>query len=206
MMEDRFLKRLRKKAQMGHMGWPIGRLRSTVYGPNLSQATKVVCWHRDLRECRGGSVTRLESGSRTELSAPRRVYAMPIRLIVHIMTKTRRESRSSPSFPLRRLYPRARPVNRSVSARTKPTIDQLRRDQCIQNGVRCRSACWRLRITALQTPSGTHPHFRSQHSTGHGQITKLHRSLTHFGLSRSIFGARERTFHGTGAPNRGVRI
>jgi hypothetical protein len=91
---------------------------------------------------------------------------------------------------LRRLYPRACPVNRSVSARTKPTIDQLRRDQCIQNGVRCRSACWWLRITALQTPSGTHPHFQSQHSTGYGKIAKLLRSLTPKWKSWTVFRSR----------------
>jgi hypothetical protein len=39
MMEDRFLKRLRKKARKGMRGW----LAATIafYGPNLSQATKV---------------------------------------------------------------------------------------------------------------------------------------------------------------------
>jgi hypothetical protein len=36
MMEDRFLKRLRKKARKGLRGWPIA-----FYGPNLSQATKI---------------------------------------------------------------------------------------------------------------------------------------------------------------------
>jgi len=38
-MEDRFLKRLRKKARKGMRGW----LAATIafYGPNLSQATKV---------------------------------------------------------------------------------------------------------------------------------------------------------------------
>ena len=35
-MEDRFLKRLRKKARKGLRGWPIA-----FYGPNLSQATKI---------------------------------------------------------------------------------------------------------------------------------------------------------------------
>ena len=38
-MEDRFLKRLRKKAQKGLRGWPIATV--VFYGPNLSQATKV---------------------------------------------------------------------------------------------------------------------------------------------------------------------
>jgi hypothetical protein len=36
MMEDRFLKRLRKKARKGLRGWPIATI-----APNLSQATKV---------------------------------------------------------------------------------------------------------------------------------------------------------------------
>src|SRR5260370_17019395 len=39
MMEDRFLKRLRKKARKGLRGWPIATV--PFYGPNLSQATKV---------------------------------------------------------------------------------------------------------------------------------------------------------------------
>jgi len=38
-MEDRFLKRLRKKARKGMRGWPIATI--SFYGPNLSQATKV---------------------------------------------------------------------------------------------------------------------------------------------------------------------
>ena len=40
MTEDRFLKRLRKKARKGLRGWPIATI--AFYGPNLSQATKVV--------------------------------------------------------------------------------------------------------------------------------------------------------------------
>ena len=39
MVEDRFLKRLRKKARKGLRGWPIATV--TFYGPNLSQATQV---------------------------------------------------------------------------------------------------------------------------------------------------------------------
>src|SRR5262245_55165488 len=39
MIEDRFLKRLRKKARKGLRGWPIATV--AFYGPNLSQATKV---------------------------------------------------------------------------------------------------------------------------------------------------------------------
>ena len=39
MIEDRFLKRLRKKARKGLRGWPIATI--AFYGPNLSQATKV---------------------------------------------------------------------------------------------------------------------------------------------------------------------
>src|SRR4249920_207406 len=39
MMEDRFLKRLRKKARKGLRGWPIATI--AFYGPNLRQATKV---------------------------------------------------------------------------------------------------------------------------------------------------------------------
>src|SRR5438477_2703323 len=39
MVEDRFLKRLRKKARKGMRGWPIATV--AFYGPNLRQATKV---------------------------------------------------------------------------------------------------------------------------------------------------------------------
>ena len=38
MVEDRFLKRLRKKARKGLRGWPIATI--AFYGPNLHQATK----------------------------------------------------------------------------------------------------------------------------------------------------------------------
>jgi hypothetical protein len=39
MIEDRYLKRLRKKARKGMRGWPMATV--AFYGPNLSQATKV---------------------------------------------------------------------------------------------------------------------------------------------------------------------
>jgi len=39
MTEDRFLKRLRKRAKKGRRGWPMATI--AFYGPNLSQATKV---------------------------------------------------------------------------------------------------------------------------------------------------------------------
>jgi hypothetical protein len=39
MLEDRFLKRLSKKARKGLRGWPIATI--AFYGPNLSHATKV---------------------------------------------------------------------------------------------------------------------------------------------------------------------
>jgi len=38
MVENRFLKRLRKKARKGLRGWPIATV--AFYGPNLRQATK----------------------------------------------------------------------------------------------------------------------------------------------------------------------
>ncbi len=38
-MEDRSLKRLRKKTRKGMRGWPVATI--AFYGPNLSQATKV---------------------------------------------------------------------------------------------------------------------------------------------------------------------
>ena len=36
---ERFLKRLRKKAKRGMRGWPVATI--AFYGPNLSRATKV---------------------------------------------------------------------------------------------------------------------------------------------------------------------
>jgi hypothetical protein len=39
MLEDRFLKRLSKKARKGMRGWPVATI--AFYGPNLSHATKV---------------------------------------------------------------------------------------------------------------------------------------------------------------------
>jgi hypothetical protein len=38
-IEDRLLKRLRKKTRKGMRGWPAATM--AFYGPNLSQATKV---------------------------------------------------------------------------------------------------------------------------------------------------------------------
>jgi hypothetical protein len=38
-MEDRFVKRLRKKARRGSRGWPLATI--AFYGPNLREATKV---------------------------------------------------------------------------------------------------------------------------------------------------------------------
>ena len=39
MIEDRSLKRLRKKARRCVRGWPVGTI--ALYGPNLNQATQV---------------------------------------------------------------------------------------------------------------------------------------------------------------------
>jgi hypothetical protein len=39
MLEERFQKRLRKKARRGMRGWPVATI--AFYGPNMSQATKV---------------------------------------------------------------------------------------------------------------------------------------------------------------------
>jgi hypothetical protein len=39
MMEERFLKRLRKKARRGMRGWPVATI--AFYGPNLDRASKV---------------------------------------------------------------------------------------------------------------------------------------------------------------------
>jgi hypothetical protein len=38
-LNDKFLNRLRKKAKRGMRGWPVATI--ALYGPNLSQATKV---------------------------------------------------------------------------------------------------------------------------------------------------------------------
>src|SRR5436189_2244865 len=60
-MEDRSLKRLRKKARRGLRGWPIATL--AFYGPNLSQATKVAVGivpseNAEVEELRGWKVDR----------------------------------------------------------------------------------------------------------------------------------------------------
>jgi hypothetical protein len=39
MRDEKYLKRLRKKAKKGMRGWPVATI--AFYGPNLSQATKV---------------------------------------------------------------------------------------------------------------------------------------------------------------------
>jgi hypothetical protein len=39
MLEERFFKRLRKKAKKGMRGWPVATI--AFYGPNLTQASKV---------------------------------------------------------------------------------------------------------------------------------------------------------------------
>jgi hypothetical protein len=61
MMEDRFLKRLRKEARKGLRGWPIATI--AFYGPNLSQATKVTVGivpseNADVQELRDWKVNR----------------------------------------------------------------------------------------------------------------------------------------------------
>ena len=61
MIEDRFLKRLRKKARKGLRGWPIATV--AFYGPNLSQATKVTVGivpseNADVKELRDWKVDR----------------------------------------------------------------------------------------------------------------------------------------------------
>jgi hypothetical protein len=61
MAEDRFLKRLRKKARKGLRGWPIATV--AFYGPNLSQATKVAVGivpseHAEAAELRDWKVDR----------------------------------------------------------------------------------------------------------------------------------------------------
>jgi hypothetical protein len=60
-MEDRFLKRLRKKGRKGMRGWPVATI--AFYGPNLSQATKVAVGivpseHADVKTMRDWKVDR----------------------------------------------------------------------------------------------------------------------------------------------------
>ena len=69
MMEDRFLKRLRKKARKGMRGWPMATI--AFYGPNLSQATKVAV--RDQRASPAGVIRRMGNSRRHSIKgeAPR---------------------------------------------------------------------------------------------------------------------------------------
>ena len=61
MLEERFLKRLSKKARKGLRGWPVATI--AFYGPNLSQATKVAVGimpseHAEVAELRDWQVER----------------------------------------------------------------------------------------------------------------------------------------------------
>src|SRR4051794_36452244 len=58
MMEDRFLKRLRKKARKGLRG---ANCDDCVLRSEPEPSDEGHCWHRAIRECRGGRVARLES-------------------------------------------------------------------------------------------------------------------------------------------------
>jgi hypothetical protein len=70
MVEDRFLKRLRKKARKGLRGWPIATI--AFYGPNLHQATKtavgiVPSENAEVEELRAWIVDRGDSGIACEI-------------------------------------------------------------------------------------------------------------------------------------------
>ena len=72
MVEDRFLKRLRKKARRGLRGWPIATV--AFYGPNLSQATKVAVGivpseNAEVEEFRNWKVDRGDIRSDPEIAA-----------------------------------------------------------------------------------------------------------------------------------------
>ena len=54
MMEDHFLKRLRKKARKVLRGWPIATI--AFYGPNLSQATKITVYAK-IDASAGGAIS-----------------------------------------------------------------------------------------------------------------------------------------------------
>jgi hypothetical protein len=61
MLEDRFLKRLGKRARKGMRGWPVATI--AFYGPDLSQATKVAVGivpseHAEVSELRDWTVDR----------------------------------------------------------------------------------------------------------------------------------------------------
>src|SRR5271157_545764 len=61
LLEDRFVKRLSKKARKGMRGWPVATI--AFYGPNLSQATKVAVGivpseNADVEEIRDWKVDR----------------------------------------------------------------------------------------------------------------------------------------------------
>jgi hypothetical protein len=74
-MEDRFLKRLRKKARKGLRGWPIATV--AFYGPNLSQATKVTVGIVPSENAEVKRVARLEGGSRRHSAAARVPRSLP---------------------------------------------------------------------------------------------------------------------------------
>src|SRR4029077_12100207 len=79
MMEDRFLKRLRKKARKGLRGWPIATI--AFYGPNLSQATKVAVGivpseNADVEELRDWKVDR--GDIRADSGIAREILESPI--------------------------------------------------------------------------------------------------------------------------------
>jgi len=60
-MEDRFLKRLRKKARRGLRGWPLATI--AFYGPNLNQATKVAVGIVPTENSKVGRIAQLEGRS-----------------------------------------------------------------------------------------------------------------------------------------------
>jgi len=71
MAEDRFLKRLRKRARKGLRGWPIATV--AFYGPNLSHATKVAVGivpseHAEVAELRDWKADRGDIRSDPDIS------------------------------------------------------------------------------------------------------------------------------------------
>src|SRR5262249_26182868 len=61
MMEDRSLKRLRKKTRRGMRGWPVAAI--AFYGPNLNQATKVAVGIVPFENAEGRGDARFERRS-----------------------------------------------------------------------------------------------------------------------------------------------
>ncbi len=110
MTEDRFLKRLRKKARKGMRGWPMATI--AFYGPNLSQATKVAVGimpseNAEVKELRNWKVDRGDV----------RADSVVAREILEFM-----EKQKPAAFPRPRTqhsFPGSRPASKRSTGQTK---------------------------------------------------------------------------------------